>query len=68
MFPPNENSIFDATITDMHKRGRLKKKRAQRRKRIYNKWREMLEWRRPEEVYNKGNFCVFARVEAKDVT
>ena len=32
------------------------------------KWQDYCEWRRPEEVYGKFNYCVFARVEANDVT
>ena len=39
-----------------------------RRKKIYNKWSELIEWRRPVEVYGERNYCVFARVEAEDVT
>ena len=68
IFPPNQNSLFDANITEQLRTGKLLPKRARRRKRIYNEWKQRCDWKRPEEVYGRGNYCVFARVEASDVT
>ena len=55
-------------ITEAYKNGSLLPKRKKRRKRIHQKWKQWSIWKRPEEVYGKGHFCVFARVEASDVT
>ena len=68
VFPANSNSLFDASITEKLKKGTLARKRIKRRKKIYRMWKDNTEWKRPEEVYGKGNYCVFARVEADDVT
>ena len=51
IFPPNNNSLFDAKITEKGAEGTLLAKRATRRRKIYKKWKEMTDWKRPEEVY-----------------
>lgn len=68
IFPPNQNSLFDSNISEKQRQGTILPKRAKRRKRIYQKWKQWTDWKRPEEVYGRGNYCVFARVEASDVT
>ena len=68
VFPPNEQSLFDKNITQLKEDRRLLPARKKRRKRIEEKWKTYCEWRRPEDVYGEFNYCVFARVEASDVT
>ena len=68
IFPPNQNSLFDVNITEKSRQGTLLPKRAKRRKDIHYKWKRVADWKRPVEVYGQGNYCLFARVEASDVT
>ena len=68
IFPPHAKSLFDPSITEKLREGTLLRKRAHRRKRIYRKWKDNVVWKRPEDVYGRGRFCVFAKIEASDVT
>ena len=68
IFPPNFNSLFDSNISEKMNARTLLGKRAKRRRIIYRKWKDNVVWKRPEEVYGKGLFSLFRKIDVEDVT